>query len=202
MIVPPKAWRASVALGALLLMAPGVAAQDPPPADAPDSVSPSDTLDSVRDPSVVVEEFLARERANEDEADQPPRPELPSAGTLAALAALDSASASAYLTALRGLYEYQARGFRHRSRVFNWQFYSSLLIFGIVNLLVLAGLGFSWMQFRRSWEEGGEGLESEMELSHAGMKVRSSVLGVIILFVSLAFFYLYLVHVYPIEEIF
>jgi hypothetical protein len=150
-----------------------------------------------RQPSEILEEFLAQERTAEDSPELP-RPELPAAAALETLAAFDSLSAVAYVTALRGLYEYQARGFLHRSRVFNWQYYSSMVIFGIVHLLVLAGLGFSWMQFRRGWSDG---LESEMELSAAGIKIRSSVLGVIILVVSLAFFYLYLVYVYPIAEI-
>lgn len=149
------------------------------------------------DPGAVLTEFMNEELARE--AGQPPRPQLPAAGTLETLAAFDSSSAAAYVAALRGLYEYQARGFEHRSRVFAWQYYSSLIIFGIVHLIVLTGLYFSWIQFRKGWAEG---MESEMELSHTGIKVRSSVLGVIILVVSLVFFYLYLVHIYPIEEIF
>jgi hypothetical protein len=40
-----------------------------------------------------------------------------------------------------------------------------------------------------------------LDLSTAGLKVSSPVLGVIILVISLAFFYLYLVYVYPISEI-
>jgi hypothetical protein len=162
-----------------------------------DAQQPADSTGSRRASVVVLEEFLAEERAGE--AGQPPRPELPAAAQLEALAAFDSSAARAYLAALRGLYEYQARGFEHRSRVFNWQYRSSILIFSVVNLLVLAGLAFSWMQFRRGW---GSGLESEMEFSGAGVKIRSSVLGVIILVVSLAFYYLYLAYVYPIEEIF
>jgi hypothetical protein len=43
---------------------------------------------------------------------------------------------------------------------------------------------------------------TEFEASAKGIKVSSPVLGVIILVISLAFFYLYLVYVYPISEIF
>jgi hypothetical protein len=43
---------------------------------------------------------------------------------------------------------------------------------------------------------------TELEISKSGVKVSSPILGVIILVISLAFFYLYLVYVYPIEEIF
>lgn len=48
----------------------------------------------------------------------------------------------------------------------------------------------------------GDAKEHSVELSTSGIKVSSPVLGVIILALSLAFFYLYLVYVYPIKEIF
>jgi len=41
----------------------------------------------------------------------------------------------------------------------------------------------------------------QLELGQTGLKVSSPVLGVIILVISLAFFYLYLVYVYPIGEL-
>lgn len=146
-------------------------------------------------PSDVVEElneFIAEEEQSAAEA-----PELPSQGDLQMLAAMDSSTAAVYIDALRELYRYQLTGFQHRTRVFRWQFYSSIVIFCIVHLLVLAGLYFSWLQFRKGWE----GLDSRVEISPTGIKVQSSVLGVIILVVSLGFFYLYLVYVYPISEI-
>jgi hypothetical protein len=49
---------------------------------------------------------------------------------------------------------------------------------------------------------GPEATSTTLEASATGIKLSSPVLGVIILALSLAFFYLYLVHVYPIEEIF
>lgn len=144
------------------------------------------------DPVEELNEFIMEEEARTARA-----PELPGQGDLQMLAALDSATAAVYIDALRELYRYQLTGFQHRARVFRWQFYSSIVIFCIVHLLVLAGLYFSWMQFRKGWE----GSESRLEISHTGIKVQSSVLGVIILVVSLGFFYLYLVYVYPISEI-
>jgi hypothetical protein len=47
---------------------------------------------------------------------------------------------------------------------------------------------------------GGRARASPIELSTGGLKISSPVLGVIILGLSLAFFYLYLVYVYPIAE--
>ncbi len=43
---------------------------------------------------------------------------------------------------------------------------------------------------------------TEIVASVKGIKVSSPILGVIILVISLLFFYLYLVYVYPITEIF
>jgi hypothetical protein len=46
------------------------------------------------------------------------------------------------------------------------------------------------------------GLATRFEISAKGLVVNSSVLGVIILTLSIAFFYLYLVYVYPIQNVF
>jgi hypothetical protein len=45
-------------------------------------------------------------------------------------------------------------------------------------------------------------LDTRLEVSAKGLVVNSSVLGVIILALSLAFFYLYLAYVYPIHNVF
>jgi len=45
-------------------------------------------------------------------------------------------------------------------------------------------------------------MDTDLELSTTGVKVSSNILGVVILSLSLAFFYLYLAFVYPIQEIF
>lgn len=45
------------------------------------------------------------------------------------------------------------------------------------------------------------GLYTSLEAGRGGIKVSSPVLGVIILIISFLFFYMYLVHVYPISEI-
>jgi hypothetical protein len=106
--------------------------------------------------------------------------------------------------ALKAYYDYRVQGFAHRSRVFQWQLLSSRLIFALVILIVAVGLYFSWLQFRAGMKEkaGPEATSTTLEAPATGIKLSSPVLGVIILALSLAFFYLYLVHVYPIEEIF
>jgi hypothetical protein len=109
-------------------------------------------------------------------------------------------------TSLAAYYEYRTSGFEHRKRVFAWQLFSSKVIFIVVIMLVAAGLYFSWLQFRsdlsrRAAAGQGEEASTTLEAGSGGIKVSSPVLGVIILVISLLFFYLYLVYVYPIEEI-
>ena len=111
-------------------------------------------------------------------------------------------------------YEYRIGGYQHRQRVFAWQLVSSKIIFIVVTVLVLVGIYFSWVQFRgsikrqtkanarRKDEEMAEEMHTEVEASLSGVRVSSPVLGVIILMISFLFFYLYLVYVYPISELF
>ena len=84
----------------------------------------------------------------------------------------------------------------------------ALVIIGYLIVLFLVGIYFSGVQFHRSlrWKQIKEPAEmegiTEIEASLKGIRVSSPVLGVIILIISFLFFYLYLVHVYPISEIF
>ncbi len=112
-----------------------------------------------------------------------------------------------YQEAMRGYFQYRIFGYAHRQKVFKWQLLSSKIIFVIVITLVFAGIYFSYLQFRKALKEIpadkiGNSLGGEGSLSKEGIRISSPVLGVIILFISLMFFYFYLLHVYPIEEIF
>ena len=131
----------------------------------------------------------------------------------------DAKTKETYLAAMQRYYEYRANGYAYRSRVFEWQLLSSRVIFSIVLLLVIAGVYFAAVQFRASMRAplrpalaSSEtavvpaaptgAMETRLELSAKGVVVNSSVLGVIILALSLGFFYLYLVYVYPIQNVF
>jgi hypothetical protein len=113
----------------------------------------------------------------------------------------------AYQAALQAYYDYRQAGYEHRLGVFAWQSLSTKIIFVVVLLLVLAGIYFAAIQFhaglrRRESADPASPQQTEISLSLRELKVRSPVLGVIILTISLAFFYLYLVHVYPIRNVF
>lgn len=120
----------------------------------------------------------------------------------------DATTQKAYLDALQEYYRYRSAGLEHRREVFKWQLFSAKIIFAVVLVLVAAGIYFAAVQFyaglRRQGpdSDGTERPVTEISASPEGIKVSSPVLGVIILVISLAFFYLYLVYVYPIEDIF
>lgn len=113
--------------------------------------------------------------------------------------------------------EYYNWSLDFKEKTFRFQYRTGIAIFIIVSLVVFAGLCFSAWQFYLSMQQlkmqhaiaranpGGpaapadESMKSNLEISATGVKVNSSVLGVIILVISIAFFYLYLVHVYPIS---
>lgn len=116
----------------------------------------------------------------------------------------DAAVDGAFLDAVREYYVYRASGLRYRSRVFEWQLFSSRVIFATVIMLVGSGVVFAAIQFRAGLKRprsAAPDAATEIDLSAGSVKVSSPVLGVIILVISLGFFYLYLVYVYPISEI-
>jgi len=109
----------------------------------------------------------------------------------------------------------------HRWRSFNFQYYASIVIFLMVIIIVMTGIVFSGIQFRHTLKklqikekiidainkkdqqtpELVDAMKTELQVSKDGIKLNSSVLGVIILVVSIAFFYLYLIYVYPIKYV-
>lgn len=131
---------------------------------------------------------------------------------------LDEPSRAKVLASFTEYLDYRISGYQHRREVFKWQLYSSKVTFYVVIFLVLAGVYFSGIQFHRSLGQKPAKLGTEKEVTQVvtternevteisaslqGIKVSSPVLGVLILVISLLFFYLYLRYVYPIQEIF
>jgi Leucine-rich repeat (LRR) protein len=104
---------------------------------------------------------------------------------------------------------------KHTLAVLQWQLTSSQIIFCVVIGIVCIGLGLAVIQFiaalkmdtKRPAQSAAEAEpelgnnQTEIELTLQSVKIKTSLIGVIVLIISLAFFYLYLIHVYPIEEI-
>lgn len=104
--------------------------------------------------------------------------------------------------------------FDFAQRSWNWHFYSTILLFFIVLLIVGFGLRITYLQFQRDYgsrpvEGGGASgptppspagaATSTMKLSTAGLELSSQIIGLFVLGFSLAFFYLYVKEVYPIQ---
>ena len=86
----------------------------------------------------------------------------------------------------------------HTRRTLNQQYVMSIIISIVVLTIVMTGLGLSVLQFQ-------SGRRSEtvtsIEIGSAGLKITSPVLGLLILVVSIAFFYQYLGVVYTIHSV-
>lgn len=105
---------------------------------------------------------------------------------------------------------------QHQKRAFTWQFYSGIVIFFLVIIIVGAGLVLSYRQFllqerivmkwvKSKTPDGAapkpEMGDSEFSLSKDGIKFNSAVIGLSILFLSVVFLIAYLTYVYPISLI-
>lgn len=112
-------------------------------------------------------------------------------------------------------FDYNSYSLMHTKRAFTWQYYSSIVIFFIVIGIVLTGLYMAYLQFLiykkivmsqlsrqpkddTSADNPEKILQTDMEISDKGLKINTAVIGVIILAISLGFFFLYLKYVYPI----
>ena len=116
---------------------------------------------------------------------------------------LDDSSRVDFINARKDYFAYFSQGYQHRQKVFRWQLLSSRIIFLVVVVLVFSGILFAAIQFYAGLKSNNQrGEVTTLEAGSSGLKVSSPVLGIIILVISLAFFYLYLIHIYPIEEIF
>jgi hypothetical protein len=93
-------------------------------------------------------------------------------------------------------WKYQIESLRHSRKVYAWQHISSIIIFYVVIFLVLVGVVFSWLQFRAA---SFKGESQELDANLKGVKITSSTLGVVILVLSMCFFFLYLRYVYPVD---
>jgi hypothetical protein len=116
--------------------------------------------------------------------------------------------------------EYAVFAWQNRRDAFAWQSVATKVIFVVVIIVVFVGLYLSWMQFRialqaplKLTKPGTEGSTDEtnptrtadatntIEVNTSGVKITSSVIGLVILTLSIVFFFLYLKFVYPIIEI-
>lgn len=152
-----------------------------------------------------LEDSTKREDREVKGSEEDQRLMAPSLGLLSVdIGQLDDSTREVFSKARMHYFEYFSQGYQHRQKVFRWQLLSSKIIFVIVVILVFAGIVFAAIQFYDGMKHTMSKTDpvTTFEAGKEGLKVSSPILGVIILVISLAFFYLYLVYVYPIEEIF
>ena len=87
-----------------------------------------------------------------------------------------------------------------RTEIFGRQLIYDPIILIVVIVIVFSGIYLSYLQVKRDLGTNSA-QDSSIEITRDGVKVRSAVIGLLILFISLAFFYLYLTQVYTIREL-
>lgn len=109
-------------------------------------------------------------------------------------------------------YDFDKKALLHASDVFEWQLFSAKFIFSIVILIVGLGLFFSGYHFYHHVQiltgkiklnkskSGSANSDTSIEAGPGGIKLNSSLIGVVILTLSLAFFFLYLQYVFPVNQ--
>lgn len=84
---------------------------------------------------------------------------------------------------------------------FRWQRSASGWLLWLVILVVISGVVFSGVQLWRASSIKDLGGESTIEIEARKVKITSSVVGVIVLSISIVFFYFFLVEVYTIKVV-
>jgi hypothetical protein len=92
--------------------------------------------------------------------------------------------------------------FRYPARIFGQQQVATWLITVLVVALVICGIAFSFAQLYTAIKlKDFSSMQTELAIQTAGkVSISSSIIGAIVLVISLAFFYLYLKHVFQIQH--
>jgi TRAP-type C4-dicarboxylate transport system permease small subunit len=107
----------------------------------------------------------------------------------------------AYIQSKKKEYEYVTALMDVNIRAFNAQQVASDVVLVLVCLVVVAGIGFAGFQLWKSVSIAGVQASNELELSASKVRVTSSVVGVVVLTISLAILYIYTTEIYRISII-
>ncbi len=146
---------------------------------------------------------------------EPPTAPALAAPCPAALAVQCTAAQAAELAYAKRYYEAQAQELELRRQAFEWHAFSTKVLFCCVIALTVMGLVLSWREFGKYYgtkraaptdavpttATSASPPPSVFKVSAQGLEVTSSLIGFLVLSVSLAFFYLYVVNVYPLHEL-
>jgi len=89
--------------------------------------------------------------------------------------------------------------FRQIEASYDWQIFASNVSLWLVVIIVVAGVAFSGFQLWHAAISGQPQAESQLEVSAKNFRLTSSVVGVVVLGLSLFFFYLFVKEIYTIK---
>jgi hypothetical protein len=112
---------------------------------------------------------------------------------------IDPELRSAYVEAKKKEYEYITKIMELNIEAFNAQRWSAYAILFLVVVVVISGISFSGFQLWKSISVAGVQTTNELELSASKVRITSSVVGIVVLTISLAFLYIYTVQIYQIR---
>jgi hypothetical protein len=117
------------------------------------------------------------------------------------LSTTDPVLERAYTETRKKEYEYLTAMMDLNIGAFQAQRIASLVVLSLVVLIVLAGTTFAGFQLWKSVSAAGVQPSSDLELSASKVRVTSSVVGVVVLTISLVFLYIYAKEIYHIRVI-
>ncbi|MBQ4812451.1 hypothetical protein J8M20_13925 [Pseudoalteromonas luteoviolacea] len=100
------------------------------------------------------------------------------------------------LQLIREKSNYDRFSLMHRQSTQEYQYTTSIIIFSLVVVIVIFGLVFSWLEFKK-----GKDSTTTLKFSSNGIEISSQIIGLIVLVISLGFAYIYIDKAYPINEI-
>ncbi len=107
----------------------------------------------------------------------------------------------AYHRALISEYERQIVARAQTSRAFDWNYWACWVSLWLVVFIVVAGIGFCGYQLKLAGTVGTQA-ETNFEVDAQGkLKLQTSAVGIVVLVISLAFFYLFLIKVFDMKVV-
>jgi len=96
--------------------------------------------------------------------------------------------------------DYQIWALKHSEKLFFWQHLVSQVISFLAFTMVAIGFYYAGVQFKTAQQHASDAQlqHTEIKATLEGFSVKTSALGVVILAMSMAFFFLYLKYVFPI----
>jgi hypothetical protein len=104
-----------------------------------------------------------------------------------------------YIEAKKKEYDFQIKTMDANIEKFQRQGLQTYVVMALVALVVVAGVCFSAFQLWKSVGVAGVQLNSDLEMSAKNVRITSSVVGVVVLVISIAFLYIYTHEVYHLK---